>query len=75
MPDDEFGEAVQAVVTLRDGHCGSSGLEREIIDWTRERLAHYKCPKSVTFVDSLPRSVAGKMMKHRLIGQLAQAET
>ena len=38
------------------------------------RLAHYKCPRSVTFVDSLPRSVAGKMMKHRLIEQLAPAE-
>ena len=75
VPDDEFGEAVKAVVTLRDGHAGSSGLEYEIIDWTRERLAHYKCPKSVTFVDSLPRSVAGKMMKHRLIEQLAQEET
>jgi acyl-CoA synthetase (AMP-forming)/AMP-acid ligase II len=71
VPDDEYGEAVKAVVTLRDGHPGDPGLERDIIDWTRERLAHYKCPKSVTFVDSLPRSVAGKMMKHRLIEQLA----
>jgi fatty-acyl-CoA synthase len=48
-------------------------LEHDIIDWTRARLAHYKCPKSVTFVGSLPRSVAGKMMKHRLIEQLKQA--
>jgi len=71
VPDEEFGESVKAVVTLRDGHAGSPALERAIIDWTRERLAHYKCPRSVTFVDSLPRSVAGKMMKHRLIEQLA----
>ena len=66
VPDAEYGEAVKAVVTLRDGYPSSPGLKRDIIDWTRERLAHYKCPKSVTFVDSLPRSVAGKMMKHRL---------
>jgi long-chain acyl-CoA synthetase len=71
VPDDEYGESVNAVVTLRDGYLGSSALERDIIDWTRERLAHYKCPKSVTFVDTLARSVAGKMMKHRLIEQLA----
>jgi acyl-CoA synthetase (AMP-forming)/AMP-acid ligase II len=71
VPDEEFGESVKAVVTLRDGNAGSPALERAIIDWTRERLAHYKCPRSVTFVDSLPRSVAGKMMKHRLIEQLA----
>jgi acyl-CoA synthetase (AMP-forming)/AMP-acid ligase II len=71
VPDEEFGESVKAVVTLRDGNAGSPALERAIVDWTRERLAHYKCPRSVTFVDSLPRSVAGKMMKHRLIEQLA----
>jgi acyl-CoA synthetase (AMP-forming)/AMP-acid ligase II len=70
----EYGESVRAVVTLRDGRSGSPVLERDIIGWTRERLAHYKCPRSVTFVDSLPRSVAGKMMKHRLIEQLAPAE-
>jgi fatty-acyl-CoA synthase len=73
VPDDEYGEAVKAVVTLRDGHTGAPALERDIIGWTRERLAHYKCPRSVTFVDSLPRSVAGKMMKHRLIEQLARS--
>jgi long-chain acyl-CoA synthetase len=72
VPDDEYGEAVKAVVTLRDGYAGGDGLERDIIDWTRARLAHYKCPRSVTFVGSLPRSVAGKMMKHRLIEQLKQ---
>jgi long-chain acyl-CoA synthetase len=71
VPDEEYGESVKAVVTLRDGNAGSPALERAIIDWTRERLAHYKCPRSVTFVDSLPRSVAGKMMKHRLTEQLA----
>jgi long-chain acyl-CoA synthetase len=73
VPDDEYGEAVRAVVTLRPGHAASPGLEREIIDWTRARLAHYKCPRSVAFADSLPRSVAGKMMKHRLAEHLAQA--
>jgi fatty-acyl-CoA synthase len=73
VPDDEYGESVQAVVTLRDGYTGGDVLEHDIIDWTRARLAHYKCPKSVTFVGSLPRSVAGKMMKHRLIEQLKQA--
>jgi long-chain acyl-CoA synthetase len=73
VPDDEYGESVKAVVTLRDGYAAGAGLERDIIDWTRARLAHYKCPRSVTFVGSLPRSVAGKMMKHRLVEQLAQA--
>lgn len=73
LPDDEYGESVKAVVTLRDGYTAGPALERAVIEWTRDRLAHYKCPRSVTFVDSLPRSVAGKMMKHRLIEQLAGA--
>jgi fatty-acyl-CoA synthase len=83
LPDDEYGESVRAVITLRDGYAGgpypggndarNDALERDIIDWARARLAHYKCPKSVTVVDSLPRSAAGKMMKHRLIEQLRQA--
>ncbi|MGH3298533.1 MAG: AMP-binding enzyme, partial [Trebonia sp.] len=71
VPDEEYGESVKAVVTLREPYAGSPTLEGDIIDWTRARLAHYKCPKSVTFADSLPRSVAGKMMKHRLVEQLA----
>ena len=73
VPDDEYGESVMAVVTVRGGYDAGAALSN-IIDWTRARLAHYKCPKSVTFVDSLPRSVAGKMMKHRLVEQLAYAE-
>jgi fatty-acyl-CoA synthase len=73
VPDAEYGEAVKAVVTLRDGYAGSPALEREIIDWTRTRLAHFKCPRSVGFADWLPRSVAGKMMKHRLTEQPARA--
>jgi acyl-CoA synthetase (AMP-forming)/AMP-acid ligase II len=40
--------------------------EKELIDYTRERMAHYKCPKSVDFVDSLPINPQGKVMKRVL---------
>ena len=40
--------------------------ERDIIDWMRERLAHYKCPKSVEFVDEMPRNPSGKLLKREL---------
>lgn len=40
--------------------------ERELIDWMRERLAHYKCPKSVDFVDTMPRNPTGKLLKRVL---------
>jgi fatty-acyl-CoA synthase len=74
VPDPEYGESVNAVVTLRAGYAAGPATERDIIDWTRARLAHYKCPRTVTFVETLPRSVAGKMMKHRLTEQLARIE-
>jgi long-chain acyl-CoA synthetase len=63
VPDDEWGEAVKAVVQLRDGFSASPDLERELIDFTRERLAHFKCPRSVDFVDDLPRFETGKIYR------------
>ncbi|MGD0603984.1 MAG: AMP-dependent synthetase, partial [Streptosporangiaceae bacterium] len=38
----------------------------DIIDFTRERLAHYKCPRTVEFIDALPRNPSGKVLKRTL---------
>ena len=48
---------------LRPGQALQAG---ELIGWVRERLAHYKCPKSVDFVDTLPRNPSGKLLKRVL---------
>lgn len=66
VPNDEWGEEVKAVVELREGQVASQSLERELIDYCRSRLAHYKCPRSVDFVDKLPRFDNGKIYKHAL---------
>ena len=63
VPDDKWGESVKACVILRPG---ATATDRDIIDWMRERLAHYKCPKSVDFVDVLPRNPSGKLLKRIL---------
>ena len=63
VPDDKWGESVKACVILKPGVAAG---ERDIIDWMRERLAHYKCPKSVDFVDALPRNPSGKLLKRIL---------
>jgi acyl-CoA synthetase (AMP-forming)/AMP-acid ligase II len=63
VPNEEFGEEVKAVVKLRPG---AGATEAEIIDFVRERIAGYKCPKSVDFVDDFPRDPAGKSQKRRL---------
>ena len=59
VPDDYSGESVQAVVVLRDG--GQLTAEA-LIAWCREQMAVYKAPRSVRFVDALPKSGSGKVM-------------
>ena len=66
VPDDDWGESVLAVVQLRDGVAPTDDLGAELIAYCRERLAHYKCPRRVEFVDELPRTDAGKLYKRRL---------
>src|SRR4029453_11577459 len=66
VPNEEFGEEVKAIVVPAHKDFDRDGLERDILAWCRERLSPIKCPRSVDFVDSLPRSEAGKLLK-RLI--------
>jgi long-chain acyl-CoA synthetase len=63
VPDARWGEAVKACVVLRPDQAGD---EAQMIGWMRERLAHYKCPKSVDFVATLPRNPTGKLLKRVL---------
>jgi long-chain acyl-CoA synthetase len=63
VPHAKWGETPRAVVVLRPGQHAS---EPELIDFTRERLAHYKCPTSVAFAQTLPRNASGKLLKREL---------
>jgi acyl-CoA synthetase (AMP-forming)/AMP-acid ligase II len=63
IPDDQWGETVKAMVVLRPGH---QATEQEIIGFARERLAHYKCPRTVEVIDGLPRNPSGKVLKRTL---------
>lgn len=63
VPDEKWGESVRAIVALRPS---ASLTEAELIAFSRERIAHYKAPKSVIFVDELPRLQTGKVSKVEL---------
>ncbi|MCW4602887.1 long-chain fatty acid--CoA ligase [Janibacter indicus] len=63
VPSDRWGEAVTAVVALRPG---AELTEDELIAWMRERQAGFKVPKAVHFVDALPRTATGKVLKREL---------
>ena len=66
VPDDEWGESVTSVVELQPGVEPSDALAAELIEFCRARLAHFKCPRTVDFVDLLPRQDNGKIYKRRL---------
>jgi long-chain acyl-CoA synthetase len=66
VPDAEMGEQVKAVVQLKDGVAPSDELAAEIIAYVKDRLAGYKSPRTVDFVDELPRSATGKLVKRDL---------
>ncbi|WP_046317927.1 AMP-binding protein [Mycobacterium sp. UM_Kg1] len=66
VPDPEWGEQVKAVVELLDGAEPSDRLADELITYCRDRLAGFKCPRSVDFVTALPRTEAGKLVKRAL---------
>ena len=66
VPDPEWGEQVKAVVETVDGVQPGEALAAELIGFCQQRLAHYKCPRSVDFRDHLPRTDGGKLYKRLL---------
>ena len=67
VPDEEMGQRVKAVVQTVDPADATEDFGRELIDWLRDRLAHYKCPRSLSFEAQLPRTDTGKLYKQELI--------
>jgi acyl-CoA synthetase (AMP-forming)/AMP-acid ligase II len=66
VPNDDLGEEVKAVVQLVDPAAAGPLLAQELIGYCRDRLAHFKCPRTVDFVPELPRSETGKLYKRIL---------
>ncbi|MDN5860235.1 MAG: AMP-binding protein [Pseudonocardia sp.] len=62
VPEEEFGEEVTGIVAVAEGHEPGPELAAELIAYCRADLAHYKCPRSIDFVERVPRSDAGKIL-------------
>jgi long-chain acyl-CoA synthetase len=73
VPDPEMGESVAAFVQPAPDAVPGPELEQEIIAFVKSKIAGFKAPRSVRFVDHLPRSEAGKLMKTELKARYAQA--
>lgn len=63
VPDEKWGEVPKAIIVL---HIGSEVTEQEILDYTRENMSRFKVPKSVDFVEALPKTATGKLQKFQL---------
>ncbi len=63
VPNDEWGEEVKSVVMVKEGMDASDTLAEELINFTRERLPAFKAPRTVDFVDDLPRLPSGKIQR------------
>jgi fatty-acyl-CoA synthase len=63
MPDEHYGERPKAFVTLKDGE---ETTEEEIIDFVKGRIARFKAPAAVEFLDELPKTSTGKVQKYVL---------
>lgn len=63
VPDEKWGETVKALVVLRPG---VSATDRELIDFTRSKLSHFKCPASIEIRPELARTATGKLQKSKL---------
>ena len=61
VPSEQWGETPKALIVLKEGE---TATEDEILLFTRDHLAHFKCPTSVEFVESLPRTATGKLQKY-----------
>lgn len=76
LPDPVQGEEIHACVVVRDGE---QAVESEIIEYVRERIALYKCPKSVSFVSSLPKGPTGRVLREKvkqiLLEKINQSKT
>jgi long-chain acyl-CoA synthetase len=75
VPNEDLGEEVKGVVQPAAGVEPGPELERELIAFCRENLAHFKCPRTIDFVDELPRLPTGKLYKRLLRDRYWQGHT
>jgi fatty-acyl-CoA synthase len=70
VDDEHFGQRLRAFVVRRDGRVG----EEELKDLVKQRLARYKVPREIVFLDELPRNATGKVLKRELAEHVEPAD-
>jgi acyl-coenzyme A synthetase/AMP-(fatty) acid ligase len=65
-PDPEAGEIPCAFIVLREGFTPSDPLKKEMQDFVADRLAHHKQPREIRFIEAVPRTLSGKILRREL---------
>ncbi|OBI51976.1 fatty-acid--CoA ligase FadD4 [Mycobacterium sp. E796] len=73
VPDRDMGQSVHAAIQLVDPAEAGDEVAAELLEWLRDRLAHYKCPKAIAFEEQLPRTDTGKLFKQQLVTKYSPA--
>jgi fatty-acyl-CoA synthase len=63
VPDEKWGEVPKGLVVVKPG---SNPTEAELLEFCRSRISHFKCPRSIDFLESLPKTATGKVLKKGL---------
>ncbi|MBK5123950.1 AMP-binding protein [Burkholderia sp. R-69980] len=75
VPNEAYGEEIKALIVPRSSTSATADLAHGILAFCRDRLAHYKCPRSIDFVDTLPRLPTGKLLKRLLRERYSNVQT
>jgi 2-aminobenzoate-CoA ligase len=73
IPDDAKGQIVKAFVVVRDPIVGDEAMAQQLMEFTRQRIAPYKCPRVIEFVTALPRTSTGKLQRYVLRNGVTRA--
>ena len=63
VPDEKWGESVKAIIIVKPGE---TVTQEDLVAWAKDRIASFKCPKTVDFVSELPRNPSGKILRKDL---------
>lgn len=66
VPSEEWGEEVKSIVELHVGYAADAAMTEDLIDFAREALPVYKAPRSIDYIDTLPRLPSGKIQRHKV---------
>lgn len=74
IPDDDMGQSVKGAVQTVDPADATREFSAEVLEWLRKRLAYFKCPRSISFEEQLPRTDTGTLYNQTFVTKYPQSQ-